>query len=139
MLRFVVLAFIAGFLAVLCFHQPAVGLLHAHGVFPFAPFSTEPVAPLGVPKWVSASFWGGLWGIAMLWLFDWANVERGQYWKGLLFGGVVLTLVALLVVVPLRGMGVDLAAFPMRFIGGFVVNGAWGLGTLVFAQAFRLR
>lgn len=50
MVRFILLAFIAGFLAVLCFHQPVVGLLHAYDVIPFAPFSTHSVPPLGVPE-----------------------------------------------------------------------------------------
>lgn len=136
MVRFILLAFIAGFLAVLCFHQPVVGLLHAYGAIPFAPFSTNSVAPLGVPGWFSASFWGGVWGIVMLGLFRWRNVERGIWWKAGVFGGVALTAVALLVVFPIKGMGLDLAAFPTRFAGGFLVNGAWGLGTLIFSRVF---
>lgn len=139
MARYVVLAFIAGFLAVLCFHQAAVGLMHAHANFPFAPFASDPVPPFGVPKWFSASFWGGLWGVLMLWLFDWANVDRGQYWKGLLFGGIALTLVALLIVTPIKGGSIDFDTFPMKFAGGFVVNGAWGIGAVIFAKIFRLR
>jgi hypothetical protein len=138
MTRFLGLSFLAGFLAVLCFHQPVVGLLHAYGVFPFAPFATARVPPLGVPAWFSASFWGGLWGILMLWLIDRANFRRGQYWFGLLFGGAALTLTALLIVVPLKGGAVAWAAFPERFIGGFLVNGAWGLGAVIFARTFRL-
>ncbi|MFC3282697.1 hypothetical protein [Litchfieldella rifensis] len=139
MLRLVVLAFIAGFLAVLCFHQPVVGLLHAYGAIPFAPFSIQPVPPLGVPGWFSASFWGGVWGIAMLGLFTWRDITHGLWWKAGIFGGVALTLVALLVVFPLKGMGLNLAALPMRFVGGFVINGAWGLGAMVFARVFGVR
>lgn len=138
MTRFVGLSFLAGFLAVLCFHQPVVGLLHAYAEFPFAPFATTRVPPLGVPAWFSASFWGGLWGILMLWLIDRASFRRGQFWFGLLFGGGALTLTALLIVVPLKGGAVAWAVFPDRFIGGFLVNGAWGLGTVIFARTFRL-
>ncbi|MBZ9559388.1 MULTISPECIES: hypothetical protein [unclassified Modicisalibacter] len=133
--RFVLLAFVAGFLAVLCFHQPAVGLLHAYGVIPFAPYATAPVAPLGVPQWFSASFWGGVWGVVMLGLFARLGVDRGLWWKSGLFGGVVLTLVALLVVFPLKGRGFNPAVFPI----GFVVNGAWGLGMWVFTRCFIAR
>ncbi|HCP02467.1 MAG TPA: hypothetical protein DIT61_02980, partial [Pseudomonas sp.] len=64
-MRHGVLAFIAGFLAVFSFHQPALALLHAAGVVPFPAFSLEPVAPLAVPSVVSSAFWGGIWGIVL--------------------------------------------------------------------------
>ncbi len=136
--RFIVLAFVAGFLAVVCFHQPTVALLHEYAGLGFTPYSTRVVPPLGVPAWFSASFWGGLWGIVMVWLFERAAIERGAFPFGLLFGGAVLTLVALFVVTPLKGGVVDMSAFPMRFAIGFLVNGAWGLGVVLFAQAFGL-
>lgn len=129
MARFIPLAFIAGFLGVICFHQPAVGLLHALGVIPSTPYGTAAVPPLSVPQWFSASFWGGIWGIVMLWLFSRFR-GRGQWWKALLFGGIAPTLVAVLVVFPLKGRGIDLAVLPI----GFIVNAAWGVGTLVFAR-----
>ncbi|KXS36741.1 hypothetical protein KGQ90_14600 [Modicisalibacter tunisiensis] len=130
MFRFTLLAFVAGFFAVLCFHQPAVGLLHAYGVIPSAPYGTAPVAPLGVPQWFSASFWGGVWGVVMLGLFTRWRVENGLWWKCGLFGAIVLTLVALLVVFPLKGRGFMPAVLPI----GFIVNGAWGLGMWVFTR-----
>ena len=136
--RFIVLAFVAGFLAVVCFHQPVVGLLNAHAGLAFTPFSTRAVPPMGVPAWFSASFWGGLWGILMLWLFARANIARGAFPAGMVFGGAALTLVALLVVTPLKGGVIDMAVFPTRFAIGFLINGAWGLGVILFAQAFGL-
>lgn len=128
------LFFVAGFLAVPFFHQPVLGLLHAYGVVPFAPFNLNASAPLGVPAWISASFWGGVWGVLMLNLLRW-QADLPQPWlKGLLFGGIALTAVALLVVFPLKGMGFDPALLPGRFLIGFLVNAAWGLGTLIFAR-----
>nr|WP_298378975.1 hypothetical protein [uncultured Halomonas sp.] len=134
MARFIALAFIAGFLAVICFHQAAAGLLHAFGVIPSAPYNASPTPPFGVPAWFSASFWGGLWGVLMLWLFNHFNVVKGQWWKALLFGGIALTLVAMIIVFPLKGRGFSLAVFPI----GFIVNAAWGVGTLIFARVFHL-
>ena len=134
MTRHLVLAFVAGFLAVLCFHQPMAGLLHAYAIVPFAPYSTTSVPPLGVPQWLSASFWGGLWGIVMLWLFLRYRISHGGWWKGLVFGGIALTLVALFIVFPLKGRGLNLAGFPI----GFLVNGAWGVGTWIFARYFGI-
>ncbi|MNG31130.1 hypothetical protein D3C84_1168790 [compost metagenome] len=59
--------------------------------------------------------------------------------KGLLFGGIVLTTVALLVVFPLKGMGFDPAQLPGRFLIGFLLNGAWGVGSLIFAHILVTR
>lgn len=130
------LFFIAGFLAVPCFHQPLVGLLHAYGVIPFAPFATAPTLPLGVPAWLSAAFWGGVWGVVMLLVLRW-DANKPQPWlKGWLFGGIALTTVALLVVFPLKGLGLEPKQLPGRFLIGFLLNGAWGLGTLIFARTF---
>ena len=60
------LAFIAGALAVLVFHQSALGLLHLVGLTPRTPFVLGSVPPLGVPQLLSLMFWGGVWGLALL-------------------------------------------------------------------------
>jgi len=134
-MRHWLLAFIAGFLAVLCFHQVALGLLHSAGVVPFAPFSLTPTQPLGVPTILSACFWGGIWGLALVWVL--ARLGDQLIWlKAALFGGVALTLVALVVVFPLKGYGFDVAQMPGRFIIGFILNACWGVGTLVFLRCF---
>lgn len=133
------LFFVAGFLAVPFFHQPILGLLHAYGVVPFAPFNTAATVPLGVPAWFSASFWGGVWGMLMLSVLRW-DAARPQPWlKGLLFGGIALTSVALLIVFPLKGLGFSISQLPGRFLIGFLVNAAWGIGTLVFARTLFIR
>ncbi|WP_439887055.1 hypothetical protein ACSX1C_16615 [Pseudomonas sp. MBLB4123] len=129
------LFFLAGFLAVPCFHQPLLGLLHAYGVVPFAPFSVQATWPLGVPAWLSAAFWGGVWGMLMLGLLRWRPGAPQPWLKALLFGGIALTGVALLLVFPLKGLGFDLRQLPGRFLIGFLLNGAWGVGTLVFARS----
>lgn len=134
-MRHWLLAFVAGFLAVLCFHQVALGLLHSAGIVPFAPFSLAATQPLGVPSILSASFWGGIWGLALVWVL--AQVGNKLIWlKAALLGGVALTLVALVVVFPLKGYGFDLAQLPGRFIIGFILNAFWGVGTLVFLRCF---
>src|SRR5215218_10347817 len=84
-LRWILLGFAAGLLAVPLFHQAALFLLHAAGIGPAA-WNMAPVPPFGVPALLSAAFWGGLWGIAL------ALVERrfprgAGYWvAALLFG-----------------------------------------------------
>ena len=131
-------AFAAGFLAVFCFHQPALGLLHSAGIVPFPPFSLSPTEPLGVPAVLSSAFWGGVWGLVLVVVLS----RMGKQWlwlKAALFGGVALTLVALLVVFPLKGYGLDWQQFVPRFVIGFVLNALWGVGALVFLRAFASR
>jgi hypothetical protein len=128
-----IFVFVAGFLAVLCFHQAALGLLSSAGIVPFAPYSLQPTAPLGIPSVISASFWGGLWALVMVAVLD--RIGHSLIWlKAALFGGIALTLVALIVVFPLKGYGFDVAQLPGRFIIGFILNAFWGLGTIVFIR-----
>jgi hypothetical protein len=44
-----------------------------------------------------------------------------------------------LLVFPLKGMGFDLAKLPGRMLIGFLVNAAWGVGTLLFARSLFIR
>ncbi len=59
------LAFAAGFISVLVFHQAMLAILHGLGVTPGVPWQTTPVPPLGIPQVISSAFWGGLWGIVL--------------------------------------------------------------------------
>lgn len=133
------LFFIAGFLAVPFFHQPVLGILNALAIVPIAPFSLNPTAPFAVPALLSASLWGGVWAVIMLLTLRWDPIKPQPWLKALLFAGIALTSVALLVVFPLKGMGVDLAKLPGRFLIGFLVNAAWGIGTLLFARSLFIR
>ena len=125
--------FVAGFLAVFCFHQVALGLLHAAGVVPFAPFNLATTKPLGVPSVISGAFFGGLWALVMIAVLD--RIGSGMIWpKAALFGGVVLTLVALLVVFPLKGMAFAGNWDPKIWVGAALLNGAWGFGVALLMQ-----
>ena len=128
-------AFIAAFLATLIFHQGLFGLFYLVDILPKAPYNMTPTGPLGVPSVLSLAFWGGLWGLALVWvLARWGN---SLVWlKAALFGGVALTLVALIVVFPFKGYGFDVAQLPARFVIGFILNAFWGVGTLVFLRCF---
>ena len=96
-------SFIAGFIATLIFHQLAVALLWWARVAPFAPYSLAPTEPFGIPAVISLAFWGGVWGI-VFGLVDNRFPAGGGYWiTAFLFGATLPTLVALLVVLPLKG------------------------------------
>jgi hypothetical protein len=121
--------FIAGFLATLIFHQVALALLWWAGVAPLGPFSMIATQPFGVPAVISLAFWGGVWGI-LFGLID-VNLPRGGgYWlTAFLFGAILPTLVALLVVLPLKGRPIGGGWQPALLVTAFLINGVWGVGT----------
>jgi len=135
-LRVLILGFLAGAVGVLVFHQIAVLILHALGVIPFAPYSLEPVPPLGVPRVLSAAFWGGLWGIALAALIE-GLPRADRLWVALVFGGILPSLVAALVVTPIKGGDMGRWMQLSTMIVAFVVNGAWGIGTALAYRAGR--
>jgi hypothetical protein len=135
--RLAVLAFAAGFLAVLLFHQPMLAVLHSLGVTPATAYETRPVPPLGVPRVASAAFWGGMWGVVLALLAPWFPRGLGYWGSATLFGAAVVTLVAWFVVAPLKGLPVAGGGHSGAMATGLLVNGAWGFGVAVLFAAFQ--
>ncbi len=123
------IGFVAGFLATLIFHQLMLALLWGAGVAPFRPFQMTATAPFGVPAVFSLAFWGGVWGILYV-LVERSFARGSSYWlMAFLFGAVLPSLVALLVVLPLKGHPMGGGWHPPLLLTAFLVNGAWGVGT----------
>ena len=121
--------FLAGAIAVPLFHQGLLFLLNVAGVIDRAPFGMTPTKPFGVPSLISLAFWGGVWGI-LLGLVLIRRTGGASFWiTALVFGAIAPTLVAMFVVPPLKGKPISLE--PMFFVGGMLLNGAWGIGTAV--------
>ena len=135
-LRTAVIGFVAGALGVLLFHQIAVLIFYGLGIVPVAPYSLAPTPPLGVPEFLSAAFWGGIWGIALVLLMHFARTAD-RLWVAVLLGAVLPPLVHVLVVVPLKGPGAQLPITPAIVVFALIVNGAWGLGTFLFYRLGR--
>ncbi|MFZ5791000.1 MAG: hypothetical protein ACOY3L_09900 [Pseudomonadota bacterium] len=130
----IIAGFVAGFVAVLVFHQTTLLLLHLAGVTPALPWRMDPVPPFGVPAVLSSAFWGGLWGILLAWLLP-QFPRAASYWSAaLLFGAVALSLVAWFVVLPLKGFPPGNGFALPGVITGLTVNGAWGIGTALFLR-----
>ncbi len=128
------LGFVAGFLATLVFHQLTLTLLWVIGIAPFSPYPMTATEPFGVPSVISLAFWGGVWGII------YALVDRrffpagGSYWAAAFaFGAILPTLVAMVVVLPLKGGSLGDGS-TLLLLTALLVNGAWGLGTGIFLQ-----
>src|SRR3954453_12724931 len=110
--------FVAGFLAVLSFHQIPLLPLHLPGLVPSPPWNMAPVPPLGVPAVISAAFWGGLWGIVLALLAPRLGGEARSWIEGILFGARVVAVVAWFVVRPIKGLPVGAVfAWPGVTIG----------------------
>ena len=131
--RLALLGFIAGFLAVLTFHQSLWYLLNLVGLIPLdrPAWPLDPIPPFGVPSVISKAFWGGVWGTALAPLLQ--GLRGPAYWAAwILIGSVALTLVAFFVVPPLKGEPIP-ALWP-RFLAALLVNAAWGFGTALFLK-----
>ncbi|MGI9301546.1 MAG: hypothetical protein ACR2RB_02410 [Gammaproteobacteria bacterium] len=126
--------FVAGFLATLIFHQLTLALLWAVGIAPFGPFPMAATEPFGVPVLFSLAFWAGVWGILFA-LVDRNFPRGGGYWlTAFLFGAILPSLVALLVVLPLKGKPMGGGWNPSLLLTAFLINGAWGIGTGLFLK-----
>lgn len=127
-------AFAAGFVSVLVFHQGLWALYAAAGKAPGPAWSMAKVAPLGVPAVISSSFWGGVWGIVLVWLLPMAVPSMG-YWPAVIVLGTLLTsLVALMVVAPLKGRPFAGGWKVPVWIFALSVNAAWAFGTGLFVR-----
>jgi hypothetical protein len=135
-MRRAVMGFLAGFVAVPVFHQLAALALHWLGLLP-PPWDLAPTPPFDVPALLSASFWGGLWGVLLAFVLARTGGGTGYWLTALLFGAVVLTLLAWLVVLPAKGIPLAAALAWPRVLIGPVVNGAWGLGAALLLRLER--
>lgn len=123
------LAFLAGFVATLVFHQGLIAILHHFGVLPIQPFNMSPTEPFGVPVVFSLSFFGGLWGI-LIWALVHNDTPAKRIIKSAVYGAIGPTAVAFLVVFPLKGQTVPLGLIPL----GLLLNGFWGYGVWLFMR-----
>jgi hypothetical protein len=121
--------FVGGFFATLIFHQLMLGLLWLMGIALFQPFSMAGTHPFGVPAVFSLALWGGVWGMIYA-LIEGGFPGRAGYWvTAFLFGAVLPSLVALMVVLPLKGLPMGGGWHLPLLVTVFLVNGAWGVGT----------
>jgi hypothetical protein len=126
--RRLIVGFLAGAISVLLFHQGALGLLHALGLAPQAPYSFTETYPLGIPQVWSLAFWGGVWGVLLAGSLAMLH-GAGLVIVSTLYGMVFPTLVAWFIVAPLKGQPVAADFAPMAMAIGLIVNAAWGFGT----------
>jgi hypothetical protein len=145
--KILLFGFVAGALSVLAFHQGTLHILHNYGGgWPFvtqhfgrfgAAYNLNPVAPLGVPMVASQAFWGGLWGIVIAAIIR--ATRGGDLIIGLVFGAVVVTLVAFTVVASLKGLPMMAGGNQQAWLRAGLLNGAFGFGTVFLLRPFGLQ
>jgi hypothetical protein len=122
------LGFVAGFFAVLIFHQSLWWVFNQIGLIPpeRPAWPLDPIPPFGVPSVLSKAFWGGVWGAVLAPLLD--RYSGRTYWASwIIIGSAALSLVAFFVVPAIKGMPIP-EMWP-RFLASLLVNAAWGFGT----------
>jgi hypothetical protein len=129
-----ILAFVAGFLSVLLFHQGMLALLHALAIASRSPYPTTPTQPFGIPQIWSSAFWGGVWGIVFATIAPRFRQDTRYWVAALLFGAIAPTLVAWFIVAPLKSQPVAGGFQPAAMVTGLLVNGAWGVGTALLLR-----
>jgi hypothetical protein len=128
-------AFAAGVLSTLFFHQATLALLHALSLTGRAAYDTTPTWPLHVPAFVSLAFWGGVWAVALALPIDRLRTAAVRWMAWILFGGLLPSLVAWFVVMPLKGAS-PAAGVPLIAL---ILNGAWGFGVAVIRRLVSFR
>ena len=80
-----------------------------------------------MPAVISLAFWGGVWGMVVWWLMR--NAQGARYWLyAIVLGAIGPSLVALFIVLPLKGGAVAGGWDPRVIVGALILNGAWGFG-----------
>jgi hypothetical protein len=134
--RMIIIGFFAGFVSTLTFHQVTLWVLWNLGLAPFEAYRMAAVPPMGIPAVFSLAFWGGIWGIVFSWIHG--SFPRNRYWlMTFLFGAILPTLVAMLVVLPLKGRPMGGGWHYPILMTAFLINGAWGLGTGFILNRFH--
>jgi hypothetical protein len=135
MIKRVVIAFAAGFVATLVFHQCVLALLHVFNIAPGAAWPMQAVPPFGIPAVISLAFWGGVWGAIMMPMID--GRRGSSFWiAAILFGAIFPTLVAWFIISPIKHKPIASGWKPHAMMIGPIVNAAWGFGTALIYRVF---
>jgi hypothetical protein len=143
MVRTISLGFIAGFLAVLLFHQGTAFVLYHFGndvpilVAIFGqqmqpPYSMVAVPPFGMPEVIVASFRGGVWGTVLAALLR--EMRTLPLTLGFAFGALALTAAGFTLLSQMNGLPPLTLDNRQAWWSAGLYNGAWGWGTALLLR-----
>jgi hypothetical protein len=116
---------VAGAIAVLTFHQPALQIFFWLGLAPQAAFRIAQVPPFHAPMVASITFWGAVYGGAFGWV---APRLKGPLWVHGLAAGLCALLLSWFVVRPLSGNSIAFGWQTRAMLQSFVAYELWGAG-----------
>ena len=130
-------AFVAGFLSTLSFHQGTLAILHGAGLVARASYPTAPTYPLHAPAVISLAFWGGAWAVALCCVIGRLRLPWTSYVAWTAFGAILPSIVALFVVLPLKGAPIAGGWSPTVIATTLLLNGVWGFGAALLLRGFE--
>lgn len=128
-MRRIVLAFLAGALAVLAVHQPMLAALHALGILSWPAYSLAPTRPFGVPAVLSQAFFAGLWAVVLVPLAARSPTPRGYYARALVLGALAPTAVGIALTLLGHGYPPGHTSPLVAVTAGAAINAAWMAAT----------
>lgn len=133
-----IVAFIAGFISVLLFHQLMLLLLHSIGFTPATAYAMQATQPFGIPHVWSLAFWGGVWGIVLVLFVSFFHQKLGIWGTALIFSAIAPSLVNWFIAMPLRGEPIGGGWQPNSIVTSLTLNGIWGVGTILLYRLMSL-
>ena len=136
-MRTAIIGFVAGFVAILVFHQLGFHVANELGLTRAGIYNMKPVPPFGVPTILSSAFWGGLWGIAAAFVVPRLPSPLNGALGWILFAGIIVTLANWFIVLPIKGIPVGGGFRMPGVIAAPVVYAFWGFGMWLIATGLR--
>jgi len=127
--------FVAGALAMVTFHQPAAGVLHALGSFPVAPFDLDP-KPSGLPAMVQGMLWSGGWGVLFL-LLHRLRPETPLVPAAILYCATVPVGFLFLILASMQGAPPAFGMPAALALSVVAAHAAWGFGIALWLVGLR--
>lgn len=124
------LGFVVGVVAVLTFHQFTVFMIGALGLAPTRVYQWA-ANPWGVPTIINQCFWGGLWGILFVILWDRAGSRLPGWLFGIVFGVLGPAMVNFIVLPLIRSTPLFAGFVPLRMLVTALIGAMFGLGLAV--------
>lgn len=130
------LGFSAGAIAALVFHQGLAEMFDLAGIGRMAAFRTQPTWPFGVPALVSLTFWGAMYGVILALAMPRIRVPLWQAGMAL---GTVAGLIALFIVLPLKGFPIAHGGAIWPVARTMILTSCWGFGAGMILPMLRPR
>lgn len=127
-MRPIPLAFLAGFLATIIFHQGAIWLLTRVVPFPFTPWNFA-LNDYGLPRVVALSIWAGVWAIPLCLLIR-LRPALPAMMTGAVLGSLIPSIWAWTVIAGMRGAPLFAGGNARVIITVLFVNAVWGAATV---------